>query len=269
MPDSATINSDAPTPPVGDPSPEGKPKTRKIRARRKGASTPSTPPVQPIVEAKDLSPVDDRLPAAPLDSQRDAALRRLGCHETPIRVNLSKFLGTAGGFERVMTELVPLIAEIDQRYRLLAQLYEQTAAPDRKALYPEDYLYLAQIRPSDFYGEVARAAMEYAIQTGILQQAMAHNDIVDAGLKMAKKPIGLQDRLAHFKATGVTPLPKGAQIAIFAGGGGPGGGQGGKPEAAQSLPTFERQMLGDGKGAAIEDADFEEVPIDASTQPVD
>lgn len=253
MADKDKLNEGAGPQPV--PSPDAQPKQRKIRARRSRKLEPAPPPKgQQVIPPQE--PMELALPGA-----RDAALRRLGAEKIPFRVNLSMALHPAGGMKQVMEEIVPLLALVDQRYRRLLEIWNTTGSGDKSALFPEDFLFIADINPADFVGEVARAAFRMAMDAGVLMAAKAHSEILKTSLELAQSPIGLEDRKLHFKATGYTPLPKGSQIVIQQNNSGSQTGGPNSGEQGVALKPFEGRALDTSKAMEeAEDAEFEEVP---------
>jgi hypothetical protein len=127
---------------------------------------------------------------------------------------------------------------------------------------------MAKIDPADFIGEVARMSVKLSMNRGVLMSAMAHQEILETSLEVAKKPFGLKDREWHFKATGHLPLPKGAQINVLVNNqGAPQAPNAGNP--TPGLPVFEQDaMLGSAvlrdeldrnKAPGVVDAEFEDV----------
>lgn len=251
MPKSSTIESGGEGSSPQSSSDAAKPQ-RKVRARRNRALTPAPPPPGQALPPE--TPMTLALPGA-----RETALRRLGLDKIPYRVNLTAVLAPAGGIARLMDEIVPLLSSVDQRYHRLLDLWTTTNSSDKAVLFPEDYLFMADIAPADFIGEVARISFRLSVDAGVLMAADAHLDIVKTSLEAAKLPVGVKDREWHLKAAGYIPLPKGANILIQNNaspqgqGSQPGGG-------ATALPIFENRARTVSDAMEAEDAEFEDVP---------
>jgi hypothetical protein len=159
-----------------------------------------------------------------------------------------------------MDQIVPLLASVDQRYHRLLDLWTTTHPTDKAVLFPEDFLFIADIAPADFIGEVARMSFRLSVDAGVLMAAEAHSEILKTSLEAAKMPVGVKDREWHLKSAGYIPLPKGVNLLIQNNAPPSGSGQQPNGGGATALPIFENRARTVSDAMEAEDAEFEDVP---------
>lgn len=179
--------------------------------------------------------------------RRGIALKRLGLESAPLSFGLEELFRTVwpGGFQQIVTEILPYMTEGRSDYTALIALYETVSPTDKPRLFPEDYLAAVGILPGEFLGDITKAAFNKNATIAAMMVAIAQPKIIAATIDAATgKKNSVADRNMLLKITKTLPIPKGQEINVNFGPKGVPEGEGADTplEGAKSYIKFEQSI---------------------------
>ena len=121
-----------------------------------------------------------------------------------------------GGRERFI-EFVQLamLNKAEAAIKWMAVYADLTAAERLRVSY-DDVCAAAGVMPSEIMSAVVSNAMTFGVDVGNFVAAITHPQVVQAAVRAAKDPAGLEDRRMMFQHQGFIPTPKGTTINVNA-----------------------------------------------------
>ncbi len=102
----------------------------------------------------------------------------------------------------------------DERMQKAVDAWDRLSASDQVAVRLEMICEAAELSPSEFVGEIARAAYRWNMDVSTLIAMLAQPRIVEKMTELAEHPDGHHDRKMLLQSSGFLPLPKGARTTI-------------------------------------------------------
>ncbi len=183
------------------------------------------------------------------------AAEKIGAHSElppilPFSSNLAFIYRHVGGVSAAI-EAARLVAETDERFKMLVFAYDEVSESDKHKLKLEHLCEAASIQPDVFVGMTIAAIFKRNSDIGKLIAAANHPRVIEATVEHAQKVNGFMDRKMMHDHMGFLPLPKGMNINIdnskktLIAGGQPEGSlpalPGNSPRTA--LPSFEEETM--------------------------
>lgn len=182
---------------------------------------------------------------------------KLGLHSKlpvvlPFNSTMAFIYRHVGGVSAAI-EAARLVAEKDERFKLLVYTYDECAESDKHKLKLEVLCGQAAITQGDFIGMTMAAMHERNLDIGNMIASAAHPRVVEATIENAQRANGFMDRQMLHQHSGFIPTAKGTSITIdnsrkTLNAGGPGGSVQQIPSAEGGatrlgLPSFEDETM--------------------------
>jgi hypothetical protein len=110
--------------------------------------------------------------------------------------------------------LAALRASDCREARAFISKYDNLLLPSyvRRMLPIEAFALSAGVSPTRLWGVITDSIRVQEQQVGAIKAAQSHAEIVAVSTQVALSPEGVEDRMAHLKHMGFTPIPKGSTI---------------------------------------------------------
>lgn len=93
--------------------------------------------------------------------------------------------------------------------------WESLTPRDRSGVWPEQICEMANVEPGELYGAVCRQMWETKAVESSTISSLAHPEILQRTIQLAREPENFKDRELYFRMMGSVPDKKGASINIF------------------------------------------------------